>query len=153
MENCKLMEWVPLTVLIFMLFFSAMYGSEEDYRIEPQVIQEVQSLTERIRVAEFQGSARSQELISLKAKVLSLASDKKRTLTDTLHSSQEKSRVFLDEDILRLPNIFNFMPHLLESPDSLKPLLHVSQDRQGGKASDAVTVIFVGVKGGLVKMF
>uniref|UniRef100_T1GZQ8 MGAT4 conserved region domain-containing protein n=1 Tax=Megaselia scalaris TaxID=36166 RepID=T1GZQ8_MEGSC len=32
---------------------------------------------------------------------------------------------------LRLPNAYNFLPHLLDEPSSLKPLVHVSAGRTG----------------------
>ena len=59
-----------------------------------------------------------------------------RTREQSISDNTEKSssRIFFkDSDVLRLPSIYNFMPHLMDSPVSLMPSLHISKDREGGK--------------------
>ena len=59
-----------------------------------------------------------------------------RTSDQSINNSTEKSStriIFKDSDVLRLPSIYNYMPHLMDSPGSLKPSLHISKDREGGK--------------------
>lgn len=93
----------------------------------------MQSLRERLREAEFQNSERSQDLISLKTKLSELLREKARG-TEQSNSSKKSSNVFYkDNNVLQMPSIYNFMPHLLDSPSSLKPALHVSQEREKGK--------------------
>ena len=101
--------------------------------MEQELIKKMQSLRERLREAEFQNSARSQELISLKTKLSEIVLEK-TTGTELSNSSQKSSRIlFKDNNVLQLPSIYNFMPHLLDSPSSLKPALHISKEREGGK--------------------
>ena len=108
----------------------------ETNQVDVELIKKIQSLRDRLRDAEFQNSARSQELISLKAQLTEMEAAK-NTRTKNKSSpngSQNSSRIFFDsQSILRLPSIYNFMPHLMDSPGSLKPALHVSKDRQGGE--------------------
>ncbi|KAJ7376863.1 hypothetical protein OS493_032011 [Desmophyllum pertusum] len=109
----------------------------ETSTIDPDIIKKIQSLRDRLRDAEFQNSARSQELISLKAQLseLETAKAKNTRTSNKSHSNGSEnspSRIFFEgQNILRLPSIYNFMPHLMDSPGSLKPALHVSRDRQG----------------------
>ena len=101
--------------------------------IEQELIKNMQSLRERLREAEFQNSERSQDLISLKTKLSELLHEKTRG-TEQSNSSQKSSNIFFkDNNVLQMPSIYNFMPHLLDSPSSLKPALHVSQEREKGK--------------------
>ena len=106
-------------------------------QIDEELIKKIHSLKERLRDAEFQNSARSQELISLKAQLTALEAEKtKRTIYNkSTHKNFENSSriLFEGQNVLRLPSIYNFMPHLMDSPDSLKPALHISKDRQGGE--------------------
>ena len=130
------------TKLIYLLF-SFILGlrsqTVETSTIDPDIIKKIQSLRDRLRDAEFQNSARSQELISLKAQLseLETAKAKNTRTSNKSHSNGSEnspSRIFFEgQNILRLPSIYNFMPHLMDSPGSLKPALHVSRDRQGGK--------------------
>ena len=105
--------------------------------MDVELIKKIQSLRDRLRDAEFQNSARSQELISLKAQLSELeAAKNKRTNnnSNTNNGFGNSSRIFFEgQHLLRLPSIYNFMPHLMDSPGSLKPALHVSKDRQGGR--------------------
>ena len=101
-----------------------------------ELIAKIQSLRDRLRDAEFQNSARSQELIALKAKLSEMVVEKTtRTSEQSMSNGTEKSsRIFFkDSDVLRLPSIYNYMPHLMDSPVSLKPSLHISKDRVEGK--------------------
>lgn len=98
--------------------------------LEQELIKNMQSLRERLREAEFQNSERSQDLISLKTKLSELLREKARG-TEQSNSSKKSSNVFYkDNNVLQMPSIYNFMPHLLDSPSSLKPALHVSQERE-----------------------
>lgn len=108
----------------------------EPNQVDVELIKKIQSLRDRLRDAEFQNSARSQELISLKAQLTEMEA---ATNTRTKNKSnpndfENSSRIFFDgQSVLRLPSIYNFMPHLMDSPSSLKPALHISKDRQGGE--------------------
>ena len=105
-------------------------------QIDVELIKKIQSLKDRLRDAEFQNSARSQELISLKAQLTALEAEKNRRTSDksTTNGFKNSSRIFFEgQNVLRLPSIYNFMPHLMDSPNSLKPALHISKDRQGGE--------------------
>lgn len=98
--------------------------------LEQELIKNMQSLRERLREAEFQNSERSQDLISLKTKLSELLREKARGIEQS-NSSKKSSNVFYkDNNVLQMPSIYNFMPHLLDSPSSLKPALHVSQERE-----------------------
>lgn len=98
--------------------------------LEQELINNMQSLRERLREAEFQNSERSQDLISLKTKLSELLREKTRG-TEQSNSSKKSSNIFYkDNNVLQMPSIYNFMPHLLDSPNSLKPALHVSQERE-----------------------
>lgn len=98
--------------------------------LQQELIKNMQSLRERLREAEFQNSERSQDLISLKTKLSELLREKTRG-TEQSNSSKKSSNIFYkDNNVLQMPSIYNFMPHLLDSPSSLKPALHVSQERE-----------------------
>ncbi|PFX20788.1 Alpha-1,3-mannosyl-glycoprotein 4-beta-N-acetylglucosaminyltransferase B [Stylophora pistillata] len=107
----------------------------ETNEVDEELIKKIHTLRERLRDAEFQNSARSQELISLKEQLTKLeAARNKRTRNNSITPSSfgNSSRIFFDgQNVLQLPSIYNFMPHLMDSPGSLKPALHVSKDRQG----------------------
>lgn len=128
---------VLFIVVISPLMYHFMQQGEDTYvnvvtnSMEQELIKKMQSLRERLREAEFQNSARSQELISLKTKLSEIVLEK-TTGTELLNSSQKSSRIlFKDNNVLQLPSIYNFMPHLLDSPSSLKPALHISKEREG----------------------
>lgn len=107
----------------------------ESNQIDEELIKKIHTLRERLRDAEFQNSARSHELISLKEQLTKLeAARNRRTNNSITHTDfKNSSRLFFDnQNVLQLPSIYNFMPHLMDSPGSLKPALHVSKDRQGG---------------------
>lgn len=109
--------------------------SIETNQVDVELIKKIQSLRDRLRDAEFQNSARSQELISLKAQLTEVeAANNKRTKDKSVPNNfQNSSSIFFDsQSVLRLPSIYNLMPHLMDSPSSLKPALHISRDRQGG---------------------
>lgn len=106
----------------------------ESNQIDEELIKKIHTLRERLRDAEFQNSARSHELISLKEQLTKLeAARNRRTNKSITHTDfKNSSRLFFDnQNVLQLPSIYNFMPHLMDSPGSLKPALHVSKDRQG----------------------
>ena len=108
----------------------------ETNHVDVELIKKIQSLRDRLRDAEFQNSARSQELISLKAQLTEMEAAKNtRTKNKSIPNKfQNSSRIFFEsQSLLRLPSIYNFMPHLMDSPHSLKPALHISRDRQGGE--------------------
>lgn len=109
--------------------------------IDPELVKKIHSLRERLRDAEFQNSARSQELISLKRQLSEMVAEKATRTSKQSTSIENSSRIFFkDNEFLELPSIYNFMPHLMDSPLSLKPALHISRDRQGGEVyvADAV---------------
>lgn len=99
--------------------------------IDPELLKKVEALRERLRDAEFQNSQRSQELITLKAKLSEM--DAARIAGTNQQSNNIRNRIFFNdsEEVLRPPSIYHFMPHLLSSSDSLKPALHISKDRTG----------------------
>lgn len=108
----------------------------EPNQVDVELIKKIQSLRDRLRDAEFQNSARSQELISLKAQLTEMEAAKNTRTKNKSNPSdfENSSRIFFDgQSVLRLPSIYNFMPHLMDSPSSLKPALHISKDRQGGE--------------------
>lgn len=121
------------------LLFSFILGLQQPIEInhvDVELIKKIQSLRDRLRDAEFQNSARSQELISLKAQLTEMEAAKNtRTKNKPIPNKfQNSSNIFFDsQSLLRLPSIYNFMPHLMDSPHSLKPALHISRDRQGGE--------------------
>lgn len=121
------------------LLFSFILGLQQPIEInhvDVELIKKIQSLRDRLRDAEFQNSARSQELISLKAQLTEMeAAKNSRTKNKPIPNKfQNSSNIFFDsQSLLRLPSIYNFMPHLMDSPHSLKPALHISRDRQGGE--------------------
>ena len=121
------------------LLFSFILGLQQPIEInhvDVELIKKIQSLRDRLRDAEFQNSARSQELISLKAQLTEMEAAKNtRTMNKPIPNKfQNSSNIFFDSrSLLRLPSIYNFMPHLMDSPHSLKPALHISRDRQGGE--------------------
>ena len=121
------------------LLFSFILGLQqpiETNHVDVELIKKIQSLRDRLRDAEFQNSARSQELISLKAQLTEMEAVKNtRTKNKSVPDKfQNSSSIFFDsQSLLRLPSIYNFMPHLMDSPHSLKPALHISRDRQGGE--------------------
>ena len=104
-------------------------------QIDVELIKKIQSLRDRLRDAEFQNTARSQELISLKTQLSEMVAGKaQKTSTESSKIENSSGTIFFNEhQVLQLPSIFNFMPHLMDSPVSLKPALHVSKDRQGGE--------------------
>ena len=108
----------------------------ESNQVDMELIKKIKSLKDRLRDAEFQNSARSQELISLKAQLTEMEAAK-NTRTKNKSSAndfQDLSKIVFDsQSILRLPSIYNFMPHLMDAQGSLKPALHISRDRQGGE--------------------
>lgn len=108
----------------------------EPNQVDVELIKKIQSLRDRLRDAEFQNSARSQELISLKAQLTEMEAAKNTRTKNKSNPNdfENSSRIFFDgQSVLRLPSIYNFMPHLMDSPSSLKPALHISKDRQGGE--------------------
>ena len=133
---------------LFLSFILGLQQPIETYQVDVELIKKMQSLRDRLRDAEFQNSARSQELISLKAQLTELEAMKNtRTKDESVPNDiQNSSKLFFDnQSVLRLPSIYNFMPHLMDSPHSLKPALHISRDRQGGELHIAhlLTVITV----------
>lgn len=124
---------VVLTILNLFSLISDTNVNVITNSLEQELIKNMQSLRERLREAEFQNSERSQDLISLKTKLSELLREKARG-TEQSNSSKKSSNVFYkDNNVLQMPSIYNFMPHLLDSPSSLKPALHVSQEREKGK--------------------
>lgn len=108
----------------------------EPNQVDVELIKKIQSLRDRLRDAEFQNSARSQELISLKAQLTEMEAAKNTRTKNKSNPNdfENSSRIFFDgQSVLHLPSIYNFMPHLMDSPSSLKPALHISKDRQGGE--------------------
>lgn len=108
----------------------------EPNQVDVELIKKIQSLRDRLRDAEFQNSARSQELISLKAQLTEMEAAKNTRTKNKSNPNdfENSSRIFFDgQSVLRLPSIYNFMPHLMDSPSSLEPALHISKDRQGGE--------------------
>lgn len=124
-----------LCVLII-YFILGLQQPIESNQVDVELLMKIKSLRDRLRDAEFQNSARSQELISLKAQLTEMEAAK-NTRTKNKSSAnnfQNLSRIVFDsQSILRLPSIYNFMPHLMDSQGSLKPALHISRDRQGGE--------------------
>lgn len=120
---------------VLLSFILGVQQSIETNQVDVELIKKIQSLRDRLRDAEFQNSARSQELISLKAQLTEVeAANNKRTKDKSVPNNfQNSSSIFFDsQSVLRLPSIYNLMPHLMDSPSSLKPALHISRDRQGG---------------------
>ena len=100
--------------------------------VDVDLITKIESLRDRLRDAEFQSSARSQELILLKTKLSAMVAEKTKR-TNTSNRTENSNRIFFNEhQVLQLPSIYDFMPHLMDSPNSLKPAIHVTKDRQGG---------------------
>lgn len=95
------------------------------------MLQRLQTLQERLRNAEFQSSARSQELVALKAQLSNVISESKRTSRG--QKPHNLSSVFVKSNILSVPSVFNFMPHLLSSAESLKPAVQISKERIRGE--------------------
>ena len=107
----------------------------------PSLVERLQNLNERLRDAEFQSSSRSQELVALKAKISSILAQNRRA-----NSSLKLPRVsneFVDSNILTVPGLLSFMPHLLSSRDNLKPALHISKDRIGGELAGCNTIVSI----------
>lgn len=89
-----------------------------------------------MRDAEFQNSARSQELINLKAELAKVIAQNARINGKNKSSYSNNNfliRSVTGSSVLSLPSIYNQMPHLMDSSDSLVPSLQVSKDRIGGK--------------------
>ena len=119
----------------------------ETNHVDMELIKKIQSLRDRLRDAEFQNSARSQELVSLKAQLTEMeAAKNSRTRDKSIPNKfQNSSGLFFDsQSLLRLPSIYNFMPHLMDSPYSLKPALHISRDRQGGELPTCIACLLLG---------
>lgn len=115
-----------------MLQFSAHSSYRPTVKIDVQLIKKLQKLRERLRDAEFQNSARSQELISLQAQLAKLIATQPRTLVSN-SSGKGFVETLASSSSLNLPSIYHLMPHLMDNPDSLVPSLKVSKDRVGGK--------------------
>ena len=129
---------------LLLSFILGLQQSIETNQVDVEVIKKIQSLRNRLRDAEFQNSARSQELISLKAQLTEVEAAKNTRTKDKSISNnfQNSSRLFFDhQSVLRLPSIYNLMPHLMDSPHSLKPALHISRDRQGGELDIACLLL------------
>lgn len=123
-------------VLCYFSFISDLPKNEPTYQIDPELVNKIQSLRDRLRDAEFQNSARSQELFSLKTQLSKMVAEKStgHRTSKQYDSFKNSSRIFFENhEVLRVPSIYNFMPHLMDSPVSLKPALHVSKDREGGR--------------------
>jgi len=121
---------------LLLSFILGLQQPVETNQVDVELIKKIQSLRDRLRDAEFQNSARSQELILLKAQLTELEAAKNtRTKDESVPNNfQNSSRLFFySQSVLRLPSIYNLMPHLMDSPHSLKPALHISRDRQGGE--------------------
>lgn len=100
-------------------------------QVDVDLITKIESLRDRLRDAEFQSSARSQELILLKTKLSVMVAEKTKR-TNTSNRTENSNTIFFNEhQVLQLPSIYAFMPHLMDSPNSLKPAIHVTKDRQG----------------------
>ncbi|XP_031555790.1 alpha-1,3-mannosyl-glycoprotein 4-beta-N-acetylglucosaminyltransferase A-like [Actinia tenebrosa] len=106
--------------------------TQPTFSMDPELLQRIQDLRERLRNAEFQNSARSHELISLQAQLSQLISSHSRTNQKQLNTSNNNNAMMVaDSSSLNLPSIYHLMPHLMDHPDSLVPALQVSKDRVG----------------------
>lgn len=108
--------------------------SQVPVSVDPTILQRLKTVKERLRDAEFLNSARSQELISLKAELAKvIAQNAKISGKNKSYLNNSFLKSVTDSSLLSLPSIYNQMPHLLDSSDSLVPSLQVSKDRVGGK--------------------
>lgn len=117
----------------FFPFFAAHSSFVPTFAIDADLINKLQKLRQRLRDAEFQSSARSQELISLQAQLAKIIATQPRTNLKTINSSKRFVEPLASSSTLNLPSIYHLMPHLMDNPDSLMPSLQVSKDRVGGK--------------------
>lgn len=101
--------------------------------LDPELLKRIQIFRERLRDAEFQNSARSQELISLQAQLAKIIANRPRTSSNVSNSRKHLIEPLASSSALNLPSIYHLMPHLMDNPDSLTPSLQVSKDRVGGR--------------------
>lgn len=124
---------VTLSPLLYFVQMQRRKQYEIPVTIDPVILQRLQTLKERLRDAEFQNAARSQELITLKAELAKVIAQNARShgRNRTNSSNNFIVKSVSDSSLLSLPSIYNQMPHLMHNSDSLVPSLQVSKDRIG----------------------
>lgn len=103
--------------------------------VDPSIIERLKDLGIRLRGVESKSDEVSQNLITIRSMSLYNRQNTNRT-------EIQASGLFLDNRThLVLPSIYNYMPHLLASKNSLVPAYHVSKGRRGVSLAFGVPTI------------
>ncbi|XP_077984069.1 alpha-1,3-mannosyl-glycoprotein 4-beta-N-acetylglucosaminyltransferase A-like [Glandiceps talaboti] len=133
---------VVLSLLVLCVFTLVLLSNRPGYdRATAQIYeQKLSEVFERLRYAEKQNQARSQELFQLKDQIAGALSGAKVVQyghngsldTDKIEENKRRlQRYLVDGQSLQIPSAIHYMPHLQENPEGLKPALQVSQGKAG----------------------
>ncbi|XP_070552507.1 alpha-1,3-mannosyl-glycoprotein 4-beta-N-acetylglucosaminyltransferase B-like [Ptychodera flava] len=133
---------VVLSFLVFLSLSVVLLSSRSDNgKVANQLYeQKFNEVVERLRYAEKQNQARSQELFQLKEQIAVAFSDIKVEHVDTNNTVDRQKieetkrrlhRYLAEGQALQVPSAIHYLPHLLENADGLQPAFLMSQGRVG----------------------